>query len=218
MKCSFVTTLVAVLVPWASVTAQLTLDFEGDAAGSEPESLIFTSTKGGTTDNHVWQIQEASGAPSGKKVLAITQGEAIETVYPVALLRGREHSYQNVEVIVQFRILGGTVGQAAGLVVRAVDVDHSYIVRASALDNSIVLLKINREEHTRIGSGRATVSPNRWHTLKLVAKGAQIECFFNDSRVFSATDATYMLGKPGLASHADSVVQFDNFTVNTVAP
>lgn len=211
MKKGLLALLVVVL---RAAVAQETLDFEHFDIKEKFPPLIFTCTMGGSTDNQIWEIQETSGAPSGKKVLAITKGEAIQTVFPVALLRGKENKFQNVEVSVKFRILGGTVGRAGGLAVRAVDVDHCYLVCASALDNTIVMYRINKEEHTKIGSGKANVSDKRWHTIKVVAKGGEMECYFNGSRVFGVSDATYLSGKVGLVSHADSVTQFDDLTVS----
>jgi hypothetical protein len=183
---------------------------EGKAAQSQ--NFIFTLTGDGDTDNHQWEIKEDSGAPSPRNVLAITKAEAVDTCWPIAFLKGAER-YQDSTVSVRFKIVGGTVNQAAGVIVRARDADHSYLIRASALDNSVVLLRVNKKDRARVANARANVSANRWHTLRVVMKGAEFECYLNDTKVFTAKDTTYPLGKVGMISQADSSTYFDDFTV-----
>jgi hypothetical protein len=76
-----------------------------------------------------------------------------------------------------------------------------------------VLLRVNKSERTKLASAKATVGVNRWHTLKVSCKGAELTCYFNDNKVFTAKDAVYPNGKVGVIGQADSVTHFDNFTV-----
>lgn len=182
---------------------------EGKA--SQSENFVFTLTGDGTTDNCEWTVKEDSSAPSGKKVLAIVSGDAIDTCWPIGFLRNKQ--YQDCVVSAQFKIVGGNVNQAGGLIFHARDADHSYLLRASAKDASLVLMRVNKKERTKLGSGKIAIAPNRWYNIKVVCKGTEIECHFNGAKVFSAKDAVYPVGKVGVISQADSVTHFDDFKV-----
>jgi hypothetical protein len=60
------------------------------------------------------------------------------------------------------------------------------------------------------------VSSGKWHTLRVVATGDHIVCFFNGKQVIDAHDKTYSSGKVGLWTKADSVIAFDDLTVTPI--
>lgn len=207
------------LVVAASVglARDLTVNFEDQTVGQEPSHLVLTLTGEGTTDNHEWRVIEDASAPSPKKALAILKADALDNGYPAALVRGQK--FQNFEATLRFKITGGTVNQAGGMIFRAVDVDHSYLLRASAIDNSLVLLKaVNRRERAPLASGRVTVGKDKWHTLVVRARGSEIQCHFNGARIFTVNDTTYPSGRIGFLSQADSATGFDDLIVRSLEP
>ena len=59
------------------------------------------------------------------------------------------------------------------------------------------------------------VSSNEWHTLRVVAKGEHIVCYYDGKPLIDAQDKTYSSGKIGLWTKADSVIAFDDLTVSS---
>jgi hypothetical protein len=57
------------------------------------------------------------------------------------------------------------------------------------------------------------VSSGQWHTLRVVAKGDQLTCWFDGKQLIDTHDKTYSNGKIGLWTKADSVIAFDDLTV-----
>lgn len=218
MRLSIILSGASLVVATSVGRAQdLTVNFEDQTVGEEPSNLVLTLTGEGTTDNHEWQVREDASAPSPKKVLAILKADALDNGYPAALVRGQK--FQNFEATVRFKITGGAVNQAGGMIFRAVDVDHSYLLRASAIDNSLVLLKaVNRRERVPLASGRVTVGKDKWHTLVVRARGSEIQCHFNGARIFTVNDTTYPAGRIGFLSQADSTTCFDDLSVKPVQP
>src|SRR5262245_15008644 len=160
MKAQRILWLAAVLLPCVAFGEEMVYNFENEAindagAVKHGKEFVCTLSGDGDTDNMDWQIKEDSSAPSPKKVLAILRADAVDTGFPMALLKGKK--YQDVDLSVKFKILGGNVNQVAGLVFRAVDADHGYFVRASALDNSVVMMRVNKKQLTKLGSSKVSV-------------------------------------------------------------
>jgi hypothetical protein len=219
MKAKRIIWLVAAALPCVAFAEEEVYDFENEAvsetetAVKQSQHFIFTLTGDGDTDNLAWEIKQDGGAPSGKKVLAILKADAVDTCFPIVLLKGKK--YQDFDMSVKFKIVGGTVNQAAGLMFRAVDVDHSYFVRASAIDNSLVLMRVKKKERTKLNSAKISVGVNRWNSLRVTTHGSEMIVYFNDSKVLTTKDDIYPLGKVGMLTQADSSTYFDDFKIVT---
>jgi hypothetical protein len=104
------------------------------------------------------------------------------------------------------------------------DQDNYYIVRANALEDNVVLYKVQGGKRTDLpvkGEGRtygkkAEVPDGEWSTLRVVANGRLFEVHFNGARLYEVEDTTFSEpGQVGLWTKADSVTQFDDLTVVT---
>ena len=61
------------------------------------------------------------------------------------------------------------------------------------------------------------VTPNAWHELKVEARGNEFKCFYDGQLKFTAKDDTSKdAGKIGLCTKADSVIHFDDLTVENL--
>ena len=134
----------------------------------------------------------------------------------------RDLSAADVDLSVRFKPVSGRVDQAAGLVWRFQNEDNYYIVRANALENNVVLYKVENGKRTDLpvkGEGRtygkkAQVPSGQWSTLRVVAAGPRFEVYFNGSKLYEVEDTTFsQAGKVGVWTKADSVTQFDDLTV-----
>jgi hypothetical protein len=192
-----------------------TIDFTGETAGQPPKGFLFGHTaKVGAPGQ--WIIQEEAG----NKVLAQTNADATRSRFPVAVLD--DVTAADVDVSVRFKPISGRVDQAAGLVWRYQNEDNYYIVRANALENNVVLYKVEKGRRTDLpvkGEGRtygkkADVPRGQWSTLRVVATGPLFEVYFNGSKLYEVEDTTFTrAGRVGLWTKADSVTQFDDLTV-----
>ena len=193
------------------------VDFSDDAVGQPPKGFEFGYTaKVGAPGK--WVIQ-AEGA---NKYLVQTDADSTRARFPVAVLS--DVSAADVDLSVRFRPISGRVDQAAGLVWRYRDQDNYYIVRANALEDNVVLYKVESGKRTDLplkGAGRtygkkSDVPAGQWSTLRVVANGRVFEVYFNGAKLYEVEDATFTTpGKVGVWTKADSVTQFDDLTVVT---
>ena len=193
------------------------VDFTGDSVGQAPKGFLFGHTaKVGAPGK--WVVQEEGG----NKFLAQTDADSTRSRFPVAVLS--DITAADVDLSVRFKPVSGRVDQAAGLVWRYRDQDNYYIVRANALEDNVVLYKVENGKRTDLpvkGEGRtygkkAEVPAAQWSTLRVVASGPRFEVYFNGAKLYEVEDSTFTQGgKVGLWTKADSVTQFDDLTVVT---
>ncbi len=133
-------------------------------------------------------------------------------------------SAANVDLSVRFRPVSGRVDQAAGLVWRYQNEDNYYLVRANALEDNVVLYRVEGGKRIDLpvkGEGRTygkkvDVPTGQWSTLRVVANGRLFEVYFNGTKLYEVDDATFMQpGRVGVWTKADSVTQFDDLTVGS---
>lgn len=184
-------------------------NFEKDAIGLPPAG--FTSYATGDGPAGKWVVQEMADAPSGKRVVAQTDAEATDNRFPVLIAGGEE--FADVDVSVKGKAISGKVDQGIGLVFRFRDPQRYYVVRANALEDNVRLYKMVNGRRKQLAGASARVASMRWYTLRVVARGQHIICYFDGQKVIDVNDDTYTLGKVGLWTKADSVTAFDNLTV-----
>ncbi len=194
-----------------------TIDFTADAVGEPPRGFTFGLTQK-TGAPGAWVVQD----DGGNKVLAQTNADSTRSRYPVAVVT--DVTAADVDVSVRFKPISGRVDQAAGLVWRYQDENNYYIVRANALEDNVVLYKVQGGKRTDLpvkGAGRtygkpAEVPANAWSTMRVVATGPRFEVYFNDNKLYEVEDTAFaQAGRAGVWTKADSVTQFDDLTIVT---
>ncbi len=201
--------------------AGVVVDFESMAVGDAPSGLTCARTGRGAPGT--WAIQNDATAPAGTRVLAQTSADTTSYRFPVCVYEG--FTATDVDLSVAFKPVSGTVDQAAGLVWRYRDLDNYYVVRANALEDNVVLYKVEngkRSDLRPVGSwpfayGRdAEVPVGRWSTLRVVAKGGRFSVWLGDEHLFDVEDDTFSAaGKVGLWTKADSVTRFDTLRIES---
>lgn len=184
-------------------------DFESDAVGSPPVGFEFARTGNGPEGK--WVVSVEKGAAKNH-VLLQESPDPTDYRFPLAVLK--DGAYKDVTLSVRARPLSGEVDQAFGLVWRYQDADNYYITRCNADEDNCTIY------HTVKGSRRAflnqsvKVAKNTWHTLKLEATGDHFVVWYDGNKVLDAKDQTFKdAGRVGLWTKADSVIEFDDFTV-----
>jgi len=192
--------------------------FDNDASDKIAASFHSALTGGGAKSE--WTVKTDATAPSQSKVLAQTSADDTSYRFPLAI--ADDGSFQNLEMSVKFKPISGGGDQAAGLVWRLKDANNYYIVRANALEDNVVLYKVENGERTDLplkGEGRTygkkvKVPSGQWSALGLTAQGKQFTVYFNGEKLYEVEDETFKdAGKVGLWTKADSVTYFDDLRV-----
>ena len=117
------------------------VDFTQDAVDQPPKGFEFGHTAGVGKPGR-WIVQ-ADGA---NKVLAQADPDSTRSRFPVAVLS--DVTAADFDLSVRFKPISGRVDQAAGLVWRYQNQDNYYIVRANALEDNVVLYKVEGGKRT----------------------------------------------------------------------
>ena len=194
------------------------VDFEGLDTNAPLQGWSFTKTNGG--DPPRWAIAIDRTSPMQPQVLAQLSEDGTSGRFPLAIYEAAETV--DGAISVRFKPVSGRVDQAAGLVWRYRDEDNYYIVRANALEDNVVLYKVENGKRTPLGPvGRSDdygvqhpVPAQQWSTLGVVFDGDKFTVVFDGKPLFEVIDATFTLaGKVGLWTKADSVTYFDGFEI-----
>lgn len=197
----------------ASSGARL-VTFDMEPLGRVPAGWTVAVTGEGTPE---WRIVTKTTTPGPGRVLAQT-GQLPRPGFALCLLDGPALPDGFVEV--KFRTVSGAVDQAAGVVWRAQNAANYYVCRANALENNVVLYKVENGKRTALdivgrqgGYGvEVPVAPSRWHTLRVGFTGPCFRVWLDGRELFAVDDATFAEpGRLGLWTKADSVSWFDDF-------
>jgi len=198
----------ALMILSISGSLPTTFTFESDRVGSPPANFEFARTGRGAEGKWTVEIERGGGK---NHVLLQSSADKTDYRFPVAVVKN--DSFHDVTLTVRARPLQGEVDQGFGLVWRYRDANNYYITRCNADENNCTIY------HTINGSRRAfqnrsvKVATRVWHTLKMQARGNHFVVWFDGEKVLDAHDDTFQSGQVGLWTKADSVIEFDDFTI-----
>lgn len=197
----------------------LTIGFDDERTGFLPSGWKSAITEKGALPR--WEIVADPSAPTKPNVLSQISSEPGRAQFPLAVCV--KESYRNGDLSVKFKTISGKVDQAAGLVWRYRDENNYYIARANALEDNVVLYKVEGGKRTSLapkGTPANTygvdheVPGGRWSSLRVVFEGPLFTVFFDGEKLFDVEDKTFTAaGSVGLWTKADSVTHFDDFQV-----
>ncbi len=199
----------------------IALDFDELEVVRPPAGFSTALTGGGAPPS--WEIRKDASAPSGTKVLLQVSGDPTNYRFPICVYEG--WSAKDVEVSVRFKPISGQVDQAAGIVWRYQDPDNYYVVRANALEDNVVLYKVERGRRSDLkpkgswfGYGKAVEVPRgMWSVLRVRAQGSHFDVWLDDEHLFQVEDETFSEpGRVGLWTKADSVTAFDDLSIKSI--
>ena len=195
-----------------------TVTFDQDTIGATPRG--FSTALTGQGKPGVWVVMKDGKSPDRGNVLAQTDADPTGYRFPVCVLD--DVSAKDLDLTVMFKPVTGRGDQAAGLVWRYTDANNYYIVRANAIENNVVLYKVQDGRRTDLplkGVGRTygkkvTVPSGQWSTLRVTAAGNLFTVYLNGERLYDVEDSTFPgAGKVGVWTKADSVTYFDDLHV-----
>lgn len=210
--------LVVMVLGSIGVAAQ-TVTFDRQPQGPTGKDWTVVMTHEGGAPK--WEIIADPSAPSKPNVIAQTSTDNTSGRFPLAIYE--KALFIDGSVSVRFKAVSGERDQAAGIVWRYKDPDNYYIVRANALEDNVVLYKVEGGKRISLepkGTPSKTygvkhkVPKQTWSTLKVDFDGARFSVFCDGAKVMEVEDTTFpSAGKTGLWTKADSVTYFDDFHI-----
>jgi len=193
----------------------LTVNFDSDKPEQPPAGFVIRTVGPGRPSQ--WLVKAASDAPSGGQVLMQCDNDDTNGRFPTALIEGK--SYQDVRVSVRGKAISGNIDRSIGVIVRAKDEKNYYLARANTANENVRLYVFKNGKRSELAEWEGDCKPGVWHTLQLEVKGDQLTVTFNGKQILQKKDATFAgPGLVGLWTKAESVSQFDDFTVTPITP
>ncbi len=184
-----------------------TFTFEHDAVGAWPSDFEFARTGRGAAGK--WTVELERGAKN--HLLLQSNADKTDERFPVAVVKNE--SFRDVTLTVRARPLAGEIDQGFGVVWRYRNADNYYISRCNALEDNCTIYHVINGSRRPFQNHSVKVASNAWHTLKMEARGNHFVVWFDGGKVLDARDDTFQSGQVGLWTKADSVIEFDDFTI-----
>jgi hypothetical protein len=203
----------------AAIGGGESINFDNATVGTVPAGWTVAMTHTGGAPR--WEVRKDDSAPSKPNVLAQVSTDRTAGRFPLAIWNGA--SLKDGTLTVKFKAISGTVDQGAGLVWRYRDPNNYYIVRANALEDNVVLYKVQNGERVSLAP-KGAVSNNYgvkhrvpkqiWSILSVGFQGNLFTVSLDNQKLFDVEDSTFTgAGRTGLWTKSDSVIYFDDFQV-----
>ena len=158
-----------------------------------------------------WQAIADPDGPSGW-VLAETAADATDSRFPLCI--NEQAVLRDLDATLRFKPVSGVRERVAGFIFRAQSASDYYVVRASALDNSVRLSRMEKGKRRGIGGKEVPVESGKWHSLRVIAVADRFEVMLDGTSLFSAIDRSLPQARPmGVWSQADSVTYYGSLLV-----
>jgi glycosyl hydrolase family 59 (putative galactocerebrosidase) len=208
-RCAALSVALPLLCGVADVARAENITFEQDVVGIAPSD--FDSWGTGDTGPGQWAVVSDDSARGGH---ALEQYRNEPTAERVPLAIYKPFAAANLEVVLRFKAISGSLDRSAGIAVRLTTPDDYYMVRASALTHDVRLYRILHGTWDELASAPASVTSRQWHTLALKAEGDRFFAALDGQPLLTATDATFRgPGRIALCTKADSVTRFDHLDI-----
>jgi hypothetical protein len=188
-----------------------TLCFGKEDAGKLPAGWEADHAGAGT--GSVWEVVEDDTAPS-KAGYVLAQTAASPKAF-MSLCIAKDTHYQDVEVTVRFKAVGGTNNRGGGVVWRYQNHDNYYLARMNMREDNFRVYKVVSGRRIELGNKEdLDIAADGWHTLRIVMRRDHIECYLNGKKYLEAKDSTHKgAGKVGLWTKGSSQTHFDELQV-----
>lgn len=167
-----------------------------------------------------WVVTQAMADGGIRRVLAQTSQVADANRLPHCLLKNYRGA--DVDVVVLIRPVSGERAQAGGIVWRAQDARNYYALMIDAKTDQMSVYRVEKglpaplpiAGEDRRFTHKVKLERDRWYQLRVRATDGRFEIFLDSAKRFEVEDGTFRgPGAVGLATLADSVIQFDAFNV-----
>ena len=188
-------------------------NFDNDKPGEIAEGFSNQFTGKGSPGK--WEVVKDDTATSTPHVIAQTSQEYFGYHFGMAV--NENDVYDDFELIVKFKGVTGEEDQGGGPVWRYQDNNNYYIARANPLEDNFRVYKVVDGKRIQMDSARLKVTSGEWHTIKVIARKDQIQCFYDGQPYLDVIDDTFQkAGRVGLWTKADAVTYFDDLEVRPI--
>ncbi len=202
--------LLVIAVPAVGASLESTTrvwTFDQDSQETLPSDLQVGTLFDGRPAGE-WKVLDTDRAKSPPRVLAQLLGKGAEHAYKTVFINGIKAS--DLDFHVSFLPIDGKADMGGGLIWRARDDRNYYLARANPLEQNIRIYRVVKGVRQMLKNFDQIIDVRRWHTLRVIAKGCQVQVFFDDKQVFDLCDQTFSTGQVGLWTKSDAVTYFDD--------
>ena len=162
-----------------------------------------------------WEVIKDDTATSTPNVIA--QTSLAYFGYHFSMAVNENEVYDDFELIVKFKGVAGEEDQGGGPVWRYQDNNNYYIARANPLEDNFRVYKVVDGKRIQMDSARLKMTSGEWHTIKVISRKDQIQCFYDGQPYLEVKDDTFhKAGRVGLWTKADAVTYFDDLEVRPI--
>jgi hypothetical protein len=172
-------------------------------------------------DGRQWiKGQPSAGlAAKARTIYGARHEEFIDSVkayayFPYAVAKDVD-DFQNGEISIRFRLLGGQLDQCAGILFNLKPNGDYLTVRFNGKEDNLVLwtFKSGKRSFVKKGAHDVHLKMGEWHRMKIAVAGTQLRGYLDDELLLEYTLAEPVAGKVGTWSKTDSVSQFADYEV-----
>jgi len=184
------------------------IDIAGNGIGVPPADFEFWRAGRGAVG--AWSVVRDPSAAGGAAIEQYSTDRS-EDRFPLAIYK--PVSARDIKVSLRFKMVRGTM-QSAGVAIRLRTPDDYYLVRVSALETRVDLLRIADGKSERIAGIDADVVMNTWHVLGVVAVADRFDISLDNKPIFTAWDQAFTGdGHIALWTAEDNVTRFDSIAI-----
>ncbi|MFO7727007.1 MAG: PEP/pyruvate-binding domain-containing protein [Desulfonatronovibrio sp.] len=130
--------------------------------------------------------------------------------YPLAI--AKEGYMENGQVQVRVKCVEGCIDMTAGLVIGLKNKGDYLVFRIDALKRKASLWHIKNSNPVRVWAADLKILPDQWYLLEAEVKGKSLKLSVDGQNTLTHESDEEISGHVGLASKADSVAHFADFT------
>lgn len=217
--------------PLAAQSKPVTIDVSKEKVGKEPTKFLpvvgdwlVTKDDGKTVvmvDGRKWKRGQASGglADKAREIYGARHEEFIDNVaafayFPIAVAKDVDN-FENGEILVKFKMVGGTLDRCAGILFNVKPNGDYLAVRFNGTEDNLVLWTFNNGKRAFVKRAAELVplELGGWHEIRMSVHGTQFTATLDGKATLEYTLKEPVSGKIGLWSKTDSMSEFDAFTV-----
>jgi len=184
------------------------INFKSNGIGVPPADFEFWRTGQGSVGQ--WAVVRDATASGGASIEQFGRDQT-KGRYPLAIYK--PVSAKNVEVSAQFKLVTGPA-QSAGLALRLTSASDYYVVRASAFEQRVDLLRVADGKVEPVAGVDAEIAINHWQKLAVIAEDERFAISLDDNWILTVFDRSWMRdGHVALWTQDDNVTRFEEIEI-----
>ena len=197
------------------LAADTVWSFEGVATGALPEGWRIEATRG-TGEGAMWSVQPSADAPSGGKVLSLTDPrDASGSTFNLAWTD--RMTFLDGTIQVEVKAGTGQEDQGGGPIWRVRDKDNYYVARWNPLEDNFRVYYVENGRRAMMAGARVFLPADEWHTITIRQEGSRIEASIDGGEPLVVNDDRFPgPGGVGVWTKADAATSFDGLRAHSL--